>query len=991
MSVFPRALPRRSARAPAVADRAAERFVALARVTAPDTTHVVERRRLLEAIAATSAKMVWIGGIAGSGKTTLAADHARRSPARVVWLRLDALDRDPAGYFVHLGGALRAAGVHGANTLPTLSADRLGALQIYAQEYFQALFRACGNDCVLVHDDIHLLGAEGPTVDLLAALLHEAPPAARLVMTSREGPPASLARGIANGEVWILPGDSLALSEEETRQIVRSWDPAPAPAQAATLHRRTEGWVGGLALLRASARACDGARDEDAQALLGGYFESEVLGRLTAADRAALRRVAWLPAVRADLARAVTGDDTVCTVLRDLSRQGLFVSTHGGGEPEFVLHALFAEHLRRRASEELPPADVAALECAAADALALSEDVEASVALYLDAGALERAAAAMSRVAPVAFREARLNTLAGWARALPDAVLREHPWLCYWLAMCVLMTDPAQGRERMLIACHGFRERGDTRGRLLALSYLIGSYFMSYSSVHPLGDWVDEIGRLGDEFDALPDTDSRASAALSVWYGLFLVQPDHADLPLWESRLADLLRRRVDPTIKLRIGMMLSKHYYYTGQFGKIWPLRALLLTERESPALSPYGHLLWFLYSLPDCWSRGDFDEARRELEQALARARRYGIHLLDNHCVLHTVTACLLDGALDEAAQLLERVPLGSDSTRHMEVWHLYLGKAWQACLSGRHVEAAEYAAVCRAAGRDMGGVAPQGFALAAQAWIAVARAQADEAAQHLAALDTLVTRTGNPLLAFHAGLISARLALDAGDRTRCRDLLRTALAGGREHAWLHFQWAVPELLAPLCQVALEHDVEPDYVRDLVRARRMQALAAPAHLASWPWQVKLHTLGRFEVLLDGQPLAHAGKAQTRTLTLLKAILAFGADQVDSASLCDALWPDADGDAAQHALESALYRLRKLIGKDAVLMHDGKVSLCWTRCWWDARALEHLGAAVPDARERRRLAGALYRGPFLAGDADLSFAMPPRERLAGLASTLLA
>ena len=90
----------------------------------------------------------------------------------------------------------------------------------------------------------------------------------------------------------------------------------------------------------------------------------------------------------------------------------------------------------------------------------------------------------------------------------------------------------------------------------------------------------------------------------------------------------------------------------------------------------------------------------------------------------------------------------------------------------------------------------------------------------------------------------------------------------------------------------------------------------------------MKIHTLGTFNVLVDDAPLPQQGKAQSRPLSLLKAILAFGADGVSTASLCDALWPDADGDAAQHALESALYRLRKLIGKDTVHVHDGKVSL---------------------------------------------------------------
>jgi hypothetical protein len=48
-------------------------------------------------------------------------------------------------------------------------------------------------------------------------------------------------------------------------------------------------------------------------------------------------------------------------------------------------------------------------------------------------------------------------------------------------------------------------------------------------------------------------------------------------------------------------------------------------------------------------------------------------------------------------------------------------------------------------------------------------------------------------------------------------------------------------------------------------------------------------------------------------------------------------LGPDSEGDAAYHALESALYRLRQLLGaRDAVRMEGGKVSLNRDQLWVD-------------------------------------------------------
>src|SRR6202012_2873838 len=69
----------------------------------------------------------------------------------------------------------------------------------------------------------------------------------------------------------------------------------------------------------------------------------------------------------------------------------------------------------------------------------------------------------------------------------------------------------------------------------------------------------------------------------------------------------------------------------------------------------------------------------------------------------------------------------------------------------------------------------------------------------------------------------------------------------------------------------------------------------------------------------------------------LLQALIAFGGTEVRADILIDTLWPDSDGDAAYHALESALYRLRQLLGaRDAVRMEGGKVSLNRDQWWVD-------------------------------------------------------
>lgn len=161
------------------------------------------------------------------------------------------------------------------------------------------------------------------------------------------------------------------------------------------------------------------------------------------------------------------------------------------------------------------------------------------------------------------------------------------------------------------------------------------------------------------------------------------------------------------------------------------------------------------------------------------------------------------------------------------------------------------------------------------------------------------------------------------------------------------------------------------------------------PAASAAWP--IQLFTFGRFSVFKDGAPIAFSHKTPKKPIALLKVILAFGGRDVSGRQLTDTLWPDEEGDAAHNALAVNLHRLRKLLGdRDAVILHDGQVSLDPCRCWVDAWAFRRLlgKAALASGDSRSDLlerALSLYRGAFLSCDREEPWSLSMRERLRGM------
>ena len=116
---------------------------------------------------------------------------------------------------------------------------------------------------------------------------------------------------------------------------------------------------------------------------------------------------------------------------------------------------------------------------------------------------------------------------------------------------------------------------------------------------------------------------------------------------------------------------------------------------------------------------------------------------------------------------------------------------------------------------------------------------------------------------------------------------------------------------------------------------------LQSAPHSVDAPPGVRVYTLGRFLVEVDGEPLRFESRGHGRPLELLKVLIALGGVTVPTEQLAEALWEDADGDAAERSLHSTLHRLRRLIGNDALTLRNRALSLDPRECWVDTVAFE--------------------------------------------------
>jgi two-component SAPR family response regulator len=228
----------------------------------------------------------------------------------------------------------------------------------------------------------------------------------------------------------------------------------------------------------------------------------------------------------------------------------------------------------------------------------------------------------------------------------------------------------------------------------------------------------------------------------------------------------------------------------------------------------------------------------------------------------------------------------------------------------------------------------------------------------------------------------MLAAYVALHSPDPLECHRFLARSLAASpiASQAFARF----PTQMAELCIEALRSGT--DTVRALIKQHSGQPTEKPVKDRR-AWRFKVSVLGRFQVLKDDAPIRFSRRQQRKPLELLQALIAFGSTEVAAGKLTDALWPDSEGDAGYHALESALYRLRQLLGAaSAVSMNGGKLTLDRRQVWVDMWAFEsELQAENADdsnpAERLTRLRG-LYSGHFLAQEVERPWAVERRQIL---------
>ncbi len=255
------------------------------------------------------------------------------------------------------------------------------------------------------------------------------------------------------------------------------------------------------------------------------------------------------------------------------------------------------------------------------------------------------------------------------------------------------------------------------------------------------------------------------------------------------------------------------------------------------------------------------------------------------------------------------------------------------------------------------------------------------------HVSRARQTARKMGSRLHEFQCYLWLAQAAIERSQTNRCIKFLQKALRLGKTEGYFGISFFRRDTLAQLCAEALEAEIEVDYVKELIRRYGLTPTTDVDCTGSWPWKVKVYTLGRFALLKDGKHLDLGAKSPRKPFELIKALICFGGEGVPESELSDALWPDADGDVAHSNFNATLHRLRKLIGHEAVKVSDRRLTLNPIYCWVDYLALNRVLKRINTANRQSEVSSLITKAcrlyeDFLLTEEDAVCAFGPRERI---------
>ncbi|MFA0438127.1 transcriptional regulator MalT [Vibrio breoganii] len=357
------------------------------KLTRPGRLHnAIVRPRVLDLLQqAPFYKLVLLRSPAGYGKTTMAAQWLS-DKAHVGWYNLDESDNDSYRFINYFIQALNKATDNACtNSQALIEKRQYSSLHSLFGEIFGELTNNV-HETYLVLDDYHFINNE-EIHEAMRFFIKHMPDNLTVVVTSRSNPPLGTANLRVRDLMIEIDDDLLAFDKEETTRFFNMRMKEEIDETTADdLRTYAEGWPSAMQLIAVQALQQNKPLQQSLQNIsefnhthLWDYLAEEVFDFVDADTKEFLMQCSVLDNFSDQLIIDVTGREDALSMLENLNKYGLFLSTASSENNWYRFHNLFSEFLSHQRHTHLPQQEVALQTAAAQSWLKHDRPIQALV------------------------------------------------------------------------------------------------------------------------------------------------------------------------------------------------------------------------------------------------------------------------------------------------------------------------------------------------------------------------------------------------------------------------------------------------------------------------------------------------------------------------------------------------------------------------------------------------------------------------------------
>ena len=926
--------------------------------------------------------VAWVSGAAGAGKTALVLSYFQSKAITPLWFRVDTGDSDLASFFYYLA-LLAEQDIAVKGLLPRLTPEYEHGITVFARNFIRDFYSRLPENTVLVFDNFQDIGSNHPLEPLLPILLGEIPSAIRVLIISRSLPPENLTRMLTTGDVQWLDGQLLEFTEDEIGGLIklRNAEQFFDHNKIAALHHNTRGWAAGLILMLEQSvdKELPLSATEYSNQKIFHYFASEIFQHTSDAIKAFLLKTAVLQQIDIHIAEQLTGNSQTKAILLDMAQRNYFTFNSSGVIDSFHYHPLFREFLLAQAEQLIGRDKLNECRVQAAEILLRENNIDHAAELFRQAQYWRQLCAVIVNNAKTMIEKGLHNTLRHWIVSLPESMQTQNHWLCYWRGITETSKNPTAAIPYFQKAYQSSKQEKDALAQIVSWCATINAYASAWSEVKTLDNWIKDLDSIVLLAQERGDPVIQAQVDYAVFLALMWRQPGHKKMPEYKEKVWNIVMRSNNIETRVQAaGQLLYYLTWWCGEFEKAEMLVQTVQPIMNQQQTSPLVKITWHTML-------GNYYATVFKQEECLENIRM-GVELSDKTGI-YLWKSCLYDqvcylnlhhGKTEQSTRYIEQVnetkALGGEF--HDAMYHVL--RAWYEMHSGDIHATGENIMQAKTLAGMIGAVMLEKIIDVCYASYLLKKGDHRLALELTRSIRQDLSTANSNMLFFLSRIVEAEYYLIKNNQKACVEVLADAFGVARIYS--AFWWRDQDF-SKFCSLALQNGIENNYVKEMIARHRLLPVAG-YETDQWPYAVKIYTLGGFRLVINNEEVVFNKKAPKKPLELIKALVAFGSQNVSDTLLMEALWPDVDGDAACNSLRTTVKRARQLLKeKQAILYSDGKLDLNPDYCWVDSCSFERMCQHTHNNSEQLKQACELYAGKFLANNSD-HWMLPMRDRL---------